>query len=335
MSGTDAITRASVTRELARLGVIADGDAPAPEAVDGRPWFVALLLGAAGWLAGLFAMFFVWMLFEPDTTGAMVVIGVALLTGAFALYVIERANPFFAQLALAFSIAGQISLVVAAIGETDSAAATSGLAALMQLVLLYALPNRFAKALAAFFFCIAWALTLRFAWWGEPELAGGIVVVVPLPALVGWVVVWAPIAVAVEVAIASEARWMATRARTIVRPALAGLLVGLSFAPWVSEPLATLRFWFRDEAYANWLAVWPLLAAAAALFAVVAAFRLRERALVGVGIVGAGLHVLQFYYVLGVSLLAKSVMMVAVGAALLVAARLLEGRTSLASGRPS
>lgn len=335
MSGAGPITRDAVVRELARLGLIVDGGASAPEPAEDRPWFVALVLGAAGWLAGLFALFFVWMLFEPETTAAMVMIGAVLLTAAFGLYVVERSNPFFAQLALAFSIAGQTAFVVAAFDATSSAAATSGIAAVMQLALLLALPNRFAKALAAFFFCIAWALTLRFAWWGEPTFGGEIVGVAPVPALVAWLVVWMPIAAAVEVAIAREPQWMATPARAILRPALTGCLIALSLAQWVSEPLATLRFWAGDETGANWLAVWPLLALAAALYAAVAAFRLRDRALVGVGIAGGALHVMQFYYMLGVSLLAKSMMMLAVGAALLVAARLLAPRSTKDVGSPS
>src|SRR5690606_15328383 len=115
----------------------------------------------------VFALFFVWILFEPDTLAGMTLTGVVMLGAAFGLYYAERASPFFAQLALAFSIAGQLALVAAAIEATGSSAATAGLTALMQVVLLLVLPNRFAKVLAAFFFCIAWALTVRFAWWGE------------------------------------------------------------------------------------------------------------------------------------------------------------------------
>ena len=46
-------------------------DAPAFEqrTVD-RPWYIGVVLGLAGWLAGLFTMIFVAMLFEPNTTRA-------------------------------------------------------------------------------------------------------------------------------------------------------------------------------------------------------------------------------------------------------------------------
>lgn len=326
------ITHDALARELRGRGMISEDDGTAPEPADDRPWFVALVLGGAGWLAGVFALVFVWILFEPNTAAGMTVTGVVMLGAAFGLYVAGRASPFLAQLALAFSIAGQLALVVAAYQATDSATATAGLTALTQVALLFALPNRFAKVLAAFFFSIAWALTVRFAWWGESTFEIERIGVALLPALVGWLAIWMPIAVAVHVAIAREAEWMATAARRIVRPALVGLLIGLSLATWVAEPFASLRFWVRDQTYTNWLALWPLLGTAAALFAAVAAFRLRDRALVGIAIVGALLHVVQFYYLLGVSLLAKSVVMLAVGAALLVGARGLARKEGAATG---
>jgi len=321
-----AHTQDTLAWELRRRGVIPDGDDSALATADDRPWFVALVLGGAGWLAGVFALFFVWVLFEPDTAAGMTLAGVVMLGAAFGLYIAARTSPFFAQLALAFSIAGQLSLVGAAIQATSSSAATAGLTAVMQAVLLLVLPNRFAKVLAAFFFCIAWALTVRFAWWGESTFDSEPFGVALMPALVGWLLIWAPIVVAVHIFIAREAEWMAIAAGRIIRPALVGALIGLSLATWVSEPFASLRFWQRDEAYTNWLALWPLLGTAAALFAAVSAFRLRDRALVGVAIVGALLHVVQFYYLLGVSLLAKSVVMLAVGGALLLTARLFENK---------
>ena len=78
----------------------------------------------------------------------------------------------------------------------------------------------------------------------------------------------------------------------------------------------------------NWLVVWPLLAVAAALFAGLCAFRLRHRALIGVAIAGALLHLIQFYYLLGVSLVVKSYIMLALGTALLLAARAIDTRAT-------
>ena len=135
--------------------------------------------------------------------------------------------------------------------------------------------------------------------------------------------IWLPVAFGVHRLIALEAEWMATGKRWIARPALTGLLVALSVGTWTSEPFAALSFWVPTEVATSWLSIWPLLGVAAALFAAMSAFRLQSRALTGVAIAGALLHVVHFYYLLGVRLVVKSYIMLAVGAVLfLVASRL-------------
>ena len=44
-------------------------------AAPARPWYIGLLLGASGWLAGGFLLVFVAMLFHPDSAGAAAVSG--------------------------------------------------------------------------------------------------------------------------------------------------------------------------------------------------------------------------------------------------------------------
>jgi uncharacterized membrane protein len=63
-----------------------------------------------------------------------------------------------------------------------------------------------------------------------------------------------------------------------------------------------------------------------ALFAAFSAFRLRSQALIGLSIAGALMHVAHFYYQLGTTLLIKSSIMLAVGAAALAAAYWLNNR---------
>jgi len=69
--------------------------------------------------------------------------------------------------------------------------------------------------------------------------------------------------------------------------------------------------------------LWPLLSALGALAAVAAAFARRRRGLMGVCVVAALLHVSHFYYALGTSLVVKSLLMLAMGGAALIAARVL------------
>jgi hypothetical protein len=154
-------------------------------------------------------------------------------------------------------------------------------------------------------------------------------------ALVSWLLIWAPLIAAAHALVAHEPRWMAGPGRTLARTALTGLLMALSVATWVSEPLGSLVFWSPPgETYTNWLVLWPLLGAATSLFAAACSYRIQNRALVGLAIAGALLHVMQFYYLLGTTLMVKSMIMLAVGAALLLAAWSL-GRNRTRSERSS
>lgn len=284
-----------------------------------RPWYISAVLGLSGWLAGVFAMVFVALLFRPDSLLDYSLAAVVLLGAAFGLYAVDRDSAFFDQLALALSVAGQLAFVAAALELTDSDAGTAALTAVLQVGLLFAMPNRLARMLAAFFACLAWALALRLAWWDDLIHGSGAVALAP--ALIGWFVIWVPIAVLAHYLLKTEPVWMAHRLRRVVRPALSGLLLSLAIGTWASEPFGSLGFGVtQGEWQTNWLALWPLLGAAAALFAAWCAFRIRSRGLLGVAILGAFLHVAQFYYVLGARLLTKSAIMLAVGVALLLAA---------------
>lgn len=317
---------------LVEHGVL-DAEAAAAEAeaaaAEHRPWYVSAMLGAAGWLASLFVFLFVMLLFEPDSAARAATLGVALLAAGFGLYTASsgRDNAFLEQLALAMSLAGQICIVWASIDATDSAAATAAIATVMEIGIVLLFPNAFAKLLAAFLACVAWTLTVRFAWWGEERFGDARTPVSLGPALLGWVVIWLPIAAGVRALIAHEARWMATDRRRIVRPALTGMLVALAVATWVSEPFAALAVWTLPGGVpTNWLAIWPLLAFGLALYAALCGYSLRDTPLIGIAIAGALLHLVQFYYLIGVTLVTKALIMVAVGVLLLIAARFLDRR---------
>lgn len=296
---------------------------PSPE----RPWFISVLLGTTAWLAGLFMLSFIWMLFTPRTAGAYAVCGLILLAAAFGLYAADRAGAFFGQLALTLSIAGQLAIVFAAHETTHSATATAAFTMALQLLLLFVMPNRLAKLIAAFFACCAWALAVRLGWWGEKSFITTQHVALA-PALIGWCVVWMPIVAAAHALLVNEHRWMASGLQQTARAALTGLLLGLATATWLSAPLGTLVLW-GDQPRSNWLVLWPLLGVMAALIAAIYAFRLRHRALIGVAILGALQYVGQFYYLLGTTLLIKSCIMLAIGLLALLAVFALKRRGSL------
>lgn len=323
----NSITAAELADELLRRGLIESAStAPAPHR--DRPWFISIVLGFSGWLAGIFALACIAMFFKPDTAAGFTITGLILLSAAFGLYTADRGGAFFDQLALALSIAGQFALSWAAWEATKSEAATAALVAVMQIALLLVMPNALAKVLATFFGCCAWVFAIRFAWWGPWSVYSARPQITLVPALAAWFVVWIPIVAATHALIETERKWMASDLRRLARPALHGMLVSLALATWASEPDMSFVSW-TDEAHArpSWIALWPLLGVATALFAAFCAFRLRSRAMIGVAIAGALLHVVQFYYVLGTTLLIKSCIMLGVGAVALLAARWLKNRS--------
>jgi hypothetical protein len=320
------LTPADLTASLVQRQVLPPGTQSPSTMQAHRPWFIGVVVGAAGWLAGIFGMAFVWMLFEPSSTGAFVLIACVLLGAAYGLYAVDRESAFFDQLALALSIAGQISAVVAASKFTSSAAAVAAIVALLQCVLALVMPNALARTLATLFACIAWALTIRLAWWDEDlfdtrkEVALG-------PAVTGWCVIWLPVMALAWQLIERESAWMATGMRQVIRPVLTGLLVSIALGTTFSAPAGVFDVWQPSvERETNWLSMWPLLDVFAALVAALFAFRVRSTALVGTAIAAALIHVMQFYFLLGTTLLAKSFIMLGVGVLLLVGGLLLRKR---------
>jgi hypothetical protein len=163
----DIVTSETLTSALIQRGALSQPVAPLPPHASERPWFISMLLGAAGWLAGIFVVVLIETLFNPDEATGFGIFAVVLLPAAFGLYFADRHNAFFDQLALALSIAGQIAATIAIAGATKSAASTAGGVAIMQCLLLAIMPNALARSIATFFACIAWALAIRFAWWAR------------------------------------------------------------------------------------------------------------------------------------------------------------------------
>ena len=287
-----------------------------------RPWYIGLLLGASGWLAGGFLLVFVAMLFHPDSAGAAAVSGTVLLAAAWGLFKVDRDGAFTSQLALALSFAGQCFVLFAMVEHRSSLAEVAGAAFVLQAAMLLLMPNRLHRLMSALFALIAWALVWRFGLFGEPSWSSTNRNAASLPAaLGGWLITWLPVGGLLWWLIHHEPAWIARGWAPVLRPALTGLVVGIAFATLISYPLESFRWWGSAPVRTDWLALWPLLSAGAALAAVAASFALGSRALIGAGIVAVLLHVSHFYYALGTSLLLKSLLMLVTGAALLFAAR--------------
>jgi hypothetical protein len=321
-------TPQALWRELQSRGLVDASIDAAPAALDtahDRPWYIAALLGVSGWFAGLFLLGFVALLFRPDDPARAGFVGTVLLAAAWGLFKADREGAFVAQLALALSVAGQCLMLFAMSGHSASLAAIASAALLLQCALALAMPNRLHRTLSTLFATIALALTVRFALFGEPEfwrMASAPAASLG-QAIAAWLFAWLPIAALLLALIRSEATWMARGWQPVLRPVASGLIVGIAFATLASQPFDSFQLWGLAPVRADGLALWPLLSAGGALAGIAAAFALRSRALVGSCVVAALLHVSHFYYALGASLLFKSVLMLAMGAAMLLAARLL------------
>jgi hypothetical protein len=326
------MTSDELVAALRTRGIIpADAPALAGESRD-RPWFIALLQGVAGWLGGIFLLGFLGVLIRPESTVGIAVCGVALLLGAWALYYADRDAVFFDQLALALSIAGQFALAWAIVEDSESGVFVAATMFVLQCAVFAVMPNHFARLLAAFFVCAAWVYTIRFLlrpgagdghslddelFWRSPLTGGAIV---PF----GWLLTWVPMIALAAWLVGRERRWMASPARVFARPALSGVLLGIAFAGLVTEPLGI--FLLGDEQLGlavGWWSLFPLLSIALAVFAMVAAYRVRSAGILGAAVLAALVHLSRFYYLYGTTLLWKSLIMVCVGSALLLAARLL------------
>ena len=313
---------------LRERGVIAGAAQAVADDAPDRPWFIALLQGFAGWLAGIFLLVFIALAFKPDTTGGLLVLGVILLGAAWGLYFADRSAVFLDQLALAISIAGQIAVAWGILKDAHSALAISATLFGLQLLVALVMPNKTARTIATLFASLAWVYLVRFLlrpgsgddmFFGEGrERDAQLFGVWPIP--VGWLLTWPPLTGLVAWLVAREGTWMASGLRSLLRPALSGVLVALSFGLVIVDPFQLFERGMSGHGapLGGW-ALLPLLSMGLALFAGWCAFRLQSLGLSGVAILGALLQMSRFYYLYGTTLMWKSTIMLVLGALMLAA----------------
>ncbi len=329
----------ALTEALKARGVIAADAAPLTMDTAHRPWFVTLLLGFAGWLAGVFLLVFIGMFLDLDSRPAIVLVGLVLLAGAWGLYHADRQAAFLDQLALALSIAGQCAIAWGLLEDVRSAVLIAGTLLVMQLVVLFIMPNKTARTIAALFAVIAWVYTARFALRpgdeddlfleGDMNLARfGAASIVS-----GWLLTWVPLVALARWLMMRESFWMTQQMRVYARPVLTGALLGLSLGGIATEPFITIAMGFdRVGIDMSWLALFPLLSIALAMFAAWCAFQVRNHGLLGFAAFAALLHLSRFYYFYGTSLTWKALIMLCAGGLMLGGAVWLERRAAQEGG---
>lgn len=338
------LTREALWDRLQAAG-LAEGQMP--EAGEARsPWFVRLMLGIAGWFGAMFLLGFVGaaLAFLVRSSGSAFAVGAAGCAAAVFVYRAAPKNDFIAQFGLAMSLAGQAMMTFAAAQWIERS--TTGIAlyvALQQALLFVLVPSfvhRFWSAwtaalagtyamLDAGWFAFApaivtaafvWVALAEFRWAGRGEMARaamyGLAVAAVMNAmaygeLAGYLVHGGRRAFA----LGEPGLWLARLASVAVLLATVAALLqreGLGFASGqgrVGLAGALILGAASIEA--------PGVGPAAAIL--VLGFANGDRVLRGMGVVALLGYLSHYYYSLHATLLAKALLLMAMGVALLAA----------------
>ena len=319
------------------------------------PWFVRVLLGFGGWMGALFLISFVGIgfVFIMESAPAALLAGALVCVGAAFAFVAadNRDSQFLASFAFAFSLAGQglMTWGFARLLEPDAGSIAAAVA-LQQAVLFVAMRNSLHRVWTAGTCAIA--LLVMLADWKLASLA------VPLlSAPLAWIWLrefeaarWAAAWRSAGYGIAGATLLAAYSDRSFMLFALLGGPAGGTFVDitrWTALALgaavlggATFALLRREgvplgsPAGRSALLITALLALASlkapgitpALLLLVLGFANGNRLLAGLGTAALVGYLSHYYYSLQATLLEKSALLAATGAALLLA-RLVLGRT--------
>ncbi|HEU5098110.1 MAG TPA: DUF4401 domain-containing protein [Roseiflexaceae bacterium] len=301
----------------------------------GNPWYVRVLVGIGAWIAALLLIVFLAGGLRIITTGQSAIsVGLTLCAIAIALRRLSPASVFAVQLALALSMAGQ-ALFGGGVGSLARGVAPTMLAVVvLEIALIAVYPDIVHRFLSAV--VIVGALVSLLLEWQLPGAIHALVGLLAAGALALW---------------EAESALAAARAERLCRPIGYGLVVGLLGVlclgindlvaiphPWISGLLLMLvllvleyrivsRFERRAAvAVAAWLIGGTVLVCLpalwtpgilAAVIVVELGFARGNRLLLGLGIVGLVLFLSAFYYQLELTLLVKSLVLLATGLLLL------------------
>ena len=343
MSDTQSVpqTLEEIAVALRAAGAIPADAPPAPLETHDRPWFVAMLMGLAGWLAGIFLISFIVIAFSPKSGTSFFMMGACGLGAAWGLYRADREAVFLDQLALALSFAGQMALAWSFLEDVRSGLVIAATLFAVQLLVLLIMPNRTARAIAALFAVMAWVYVVRFVvlpgrgedafnWLERERPDFG-----EWRTILQWLLTWVPMLGLAWWLTMRESTWMASGLRTFARPILTGVLLAIAFGGLATEPFMVFLLGVDAMGFdISWRALFPLLSIRLALFAAGCAFRLKNLGLLGAAVFAALLHLARFYYFYGSSLTWKATIMACIGVLLLGGGLLLRETAADAEIRP-
>ncbi len=313
-----------------------------------KPWFLRILLGVAGWFAGFLMLgFFALMfseLFNKDSRLALMVVGVLCSVAAYLIFK-SKNNDFLNQLAMALSLAGQIMFAFA-VFESIFRISSSGLfiLAAYQMVLVFLLPNYMHRLLTAGFALIAFVTGLH-----ELGLAGIGTAVSAVALSLIWLKdtkwgkyqqLWEPIGYGISISLVysqvfllsqrymfsykyiEDATWLLTYATLI-----SSLLVSLVFINLVWVTLKEFKVPLKSKETVLALVFCCVVVAmsfyiigmSTGLLLMLLGFIRNRKVLIAIGVFSALGFISWYYYNLQVTLLVKSVLLMAVAVAMFAA----------------
>ncbi len=320
---------------------------PMPERTDtGTPWYVRVMLGSAGLIAALFLLAFVgigFMFIVQNETLSMAV-GLAVVAAAFALFRAARHKDFAAMFALAISLAGQLLFAYGLFGQLGGFRATAlpfWVMAALQTVLVAVMPNTIHRTLSAYAGGLAFAYACGLS--GAGFLAAGATATAIAALWLQEARFGSRHAVATPLAYGLTLSFLQIEATSLFWFSMPGVLgapmaAGPGSLSWAGTALTDAVFvgtagvlllragWTMREPrtpmalgaiVALCVVSLPAPGIVACLLVVLLGFSNGNRLLLGAGFVALALYMGAYYYLLHVTLLEKSVVLLVTGLVLL------------------
>lgn len=305
------------------------------------PWTVRVMLAIAGLIAAASLLGFLgagfMIVFENKT--ASITTGAMLLLAAFVLFRTQGKSDFWAMFALAVSLAGQVLVLFGLFRDGAWTAGLFGLTAALQFVLALVMPNYIHRSLSAYAAAIAFQYACFAA--GVPFLVAGAVAATVAALWLNEARFGVRHAVAEPLAYGFTVAFMQIAGASLFGHARASFFIVRMDAgawPW-AEPLCIAAVLIVSTAVllirAGWTPSarpmqWSMLAVVlvciasfkapgimACVLIVLLGFSNGNRVLAGLGIAALVLYLSGYYYLLEVTLLTKSGVLLATGVVLL------------------
>lgn len=336
-------TMGELWHHLADQGLV-QGDLPTLDDSGSRatPWYVAGLVGIAGWVAAAFLIVFLGLINLIDSRSSMLVIGGAFCLAALGIKYIRHEEIFSSQLAFALSLAGQ-GLIIGSQFDSSSVFQIVVTVLMVEGLLFLLYPDGLHRLIS--FFAIVAAVAVQMADWSVEAYFPLLVLLLAgaglwiwyqhLPLRASWMgAYFKPLSLGLPIAALGLCFLQLTNSGLTDGPWWgAGLGMGMMLLILGRFVLQELDLPIFSAAGAIMLIAVVILmvpsyktpGVMAAMLVLALGFWRKEHILTGIGVAGFGLFISFYYYNLELTLLVKSFVLIGSGAALLIC-RLISNR---------